>query len=106
MAQTSTPAAQIEREDIDFMAEKSAAAMQGSPEYAHFVLWTAFALVIAFLIWAAFANIGETTVGEGKVIPSSKAQLIQAAEPATIHQVLPSPSSRPAARSSARSAPG
>ena len=87
MAQTSTPAAQIEREDIDFMAEKSAAAMQGPPEYAHFVLWTAFALVIAFLIWAAFANIGETTVGEGKVIPSSQVQVVQNLEGGIVQEI-------------------
>jgi adhesin transport system membrane fusion protein len=87
MAQTSTPAAQIEREDIDFMAEKSAAAMQGPPEYTHFVLWTAFALVIAFVVWAAYANIGETTVGEGKVIPSSQVQVVQNLEGGIVSEI-------------------
>ena len=87
MAQTSAPAAPVEREDIDFMAEKSAAAMQGPPEYTHFVLWTAFALVIAFVIWAAFANIGETTVGEGKVIPSSQVQVVQNLEGGIVSEI-------------------
>ena len=87
MASTGTTAVPIEREDIDFMAEKSAAAMQGPPEYAHFVLWTAFAFVIAFIVWAAYANIGETTVGEGKVIPSSQVQVVQNLEGGIISEI-------------------
>lgn len=65
------------REDIDFMGETAAAALQGPPRYAHLLLWGAFAFVIAFIVWAGFANIGETTVGEGKVIPSSQIQVVQ-----------------------------
>ena len=34
------------------------------------------------------AQVDEVTAGQGKVIPSSKAQLIQAAEPATIQELL------------------
>ena len=45
----------------------------------------AFAL---FLIWAAFAQVDEVTSGQGTVIPSSKVQLIQAAEPATVSDLL------------------
>ena len=46
---------------------------------------SAFAL---FLIWAMFAKVDEVTKGQGKVIPTSKVQLIQAAEPATIREFL------------------
>jgi len=45
----------------------------------------AFAL---FLLWAMLAQVDEVTSGQGKVIPTSKAQLIQAAEPATIREFL------------------
>ncbi len=34
----------------------------------------------SLLIWAAFAELDEVAVGEGKFVPSSKAQLIQSAE--------------------------
>ena len=34
-----------------------------------------------FLLWAMLAQVDEVTSGQGKVIPSSKAQLIQAALP-------------------------
>jgi len=40
------------------------------------------------LIWALIAHVDEATHGQGKVIPSSKVQLIQAAEPATIRELL------------------
>lgn len=41
-----------------------------------------------FLVWAMLAQVDEVTVGQGKVIPSSKAQLIQSAEPATIRELM------------------
>ena len=41
-----------------------------------------------FLLWATLAQVDEVTAGQGKVIPSSKVQVIQAAEPATISELL------------------
>ena len=41
-----------------------------------------------FLIWAMLAQVDEVTAGQGKVIPSSKVQLIQASEPATVAELL------------------
>jgi membrane fusion protein, adhesin transport system len=72
-----TAKALSEREDIDFMSETAAAAMQGPPAYSHAIIWATFAFIATFVVWAAFANIGETTVGEGKVIPSSQIQVVQ-----------------------------
>ena len=51
----------------------------------------AFAL---FLIWAMLAQVDEVTSGQGKVIPISKAQLIQAPEPATIQELMVRPGER------------
>jgi adhesin transport system membrane fusion protein len=45
----------------------------------------AFAL---FLLWASLAQVDEVTRGQGKVIPSSKLQVITAADPATVSEVL------------------
>jgi adhesin transport system membrane fusion protein len=45
----------------------------------------AFAL---FLIWASLAQVDEVSRGQGKVIPSSKLQVITASEPATVSQIL------------------
>ncbi|MBI4204761.1 MAG: HlyD family type I secretion periplasmic adaptor subunit [Betaproteobacteria bacterium] len=59
------------------MSETAAAALQGPPAYSHAIVWGTLAFIIAFVAWAAYANIGETTVGDGKVIPSSQIQVVQ-----------------------------
>lgn len=41
-----------------------------------------------FLLWASLAHVDEVTRGEGKVIPSSKLQVITAADPATVSELL------------------
>jgi len=41
-----------------------------------------------FLIWASLAQVDEVTSGQGKVIPSSKLQVVTAAEPATVSEIL------------------
>ena len=47
------------------------------------------AVGIALLFaWAAFAQVDQITRGTGTVIPSSKAQLVQPAEPAVIEEIL------------------
>jgi len=74
-------------EDLDFMSETSAAAMQGPPMATHWIIWGAIAFVVAFLVWAAFANIGESTVGDGKVIPSSQTQVIQNLEGGIVSEI-------------------
>ena len=51
---------------------------------------TAVALVI-LILWGAFARIDEVTRGMGKVIPSNKVQIVQAAEPSTIAAILVRP---------------
>ncbi len=44
--------------------------------------------LVIFLVWAMLAQVEEVTRGQGKVIPSSKSQLIQASEPANIRDIL------------------
>lgn len=44
--------------------------------------------LLLLLVWAAFAEVDSITRGTGKVIPSSKAQLVQPAEPAVIKEIL------------------
>ena len=41
-----------------------------------------------FIIWASLAQVDEVTQGEGKVIPSSKLQIITASEAATVQELL------------------
>jgi len=41
-----------------------------------------------FLLWASLAHVDEVTRGEGKVIPTSKLQVITASQPATVSEIL------------------
>jgi membrane fusion protein, adhesin transport system len=74
-------------QDLDFMSETSAAALQGPPRLSHVVLWGALLFVVAFFVWAAFANIGESTVGEGRVIPSGQIQVVQNLEGGIVAEI-------------------
>ena len=51
------------------------------------IVSSAIAFLI-FVLWASIAQVDEVTQGEGKVIPSSKLQIITAAEPATVQELL------------------
>jgi adhesin transport system membrane fusion protein len=44
--------------------------------------------VFALIVWASLAQIDEVTQGLGKVIPSSKAQVVQAADAAVVKDIL------------------
>jgi len=44
--------------------------------------------VLVLLIWASLAQVDEITRGQGRVIPSSQAQLVQPAEPSVIAEIL------------------
>jgi adhesin transport system membrane fusion protein len=44
--------------------------------------------LVLFLLWASIARVDEVSRGQGRVIPSSKVQIIQSAEPSTIREIL------------------
>ncbi|HET9466096.1 MAG TPA: biotin/lipoyl-binding protein, partial [Gemmatimonadales bacterium] len=44
-----------------------------------------------FVVWASLATVDEVTRGQGEVIPSSRVQIIQSSEPATISEILVRP---------------
>lgn len=43
---------------------------------------------VLFLLWASIARVDEVTRGQGRVIPTSRVQIIQSAEPSTIKEIL------------------
>jgi adhesin transport system membrane fusion protein len=55
---------------------------------ARMIIVASAAAFFLFLAWASLAQLDEVTRGQGKVIPSSKLQLITAAEPATVSEIL------------------
>lgn len=61
--------------------------LRGQPGNKQVILYSGGGM-LAFLLWASLAPVDEVTRGQGRVIPSSKAQVIQSAEPTTIEEIL------------------
>ncbi|RZT39342.1 HlyD family efflux transporter periplasmic adaptor subunit [Cupriavidus agavae] len=45
-----------------------------------YLLWTIIGALAVFIAWAAFASLDEVAIGEGRVTPASKGQIIQSLE--------------------------
>jgi len=54
---------------------------------ARMIIVASAAAFFLFLLWASLAQVDEVTRGQGKVIPSSKLQIITASEPATVQEL-------------------
>jgi len=67
-------------DDLHYMRDLHAAMLDQSAPKVVWALYLIAAVVIAGLIWAAYAEVEEVTEGEGKVIPISGEQIIQSLE--------------------------
>ena len=63
--------------DLNFMADIHAAQLQDAPAGARSLLWMGLVAVLAVLFWMAWAEVDEITRGNGKVVPSSRLQVVQ-----------------------------
>ncbi len=75
-------------EDIEFMSDVSSATMESSPRTGHMLLLLSLLFFICAGWWAHVTEIDEVTRGEGKVIPSSKIQVIQNLEGGIVREIL------------------
>jgi membrane fusion protein, adhesin transport system len=66
-----------ERQDIDFARDSEAALVDAPSKGKSGFLTVCVALFASFLLWSTFSQLDEVTRGEGRVIPSSKRQVIQ-----------------------------
>ncbi|OCJ18005.1 secretion protein HylD [Rhizobium sp. AC44/96] len=57
------------------------------PLLARWILALVALVIASFIAWAAIADVNEIARGEGKVIPVSKTQIIQASEPGVVQQI-------------------
>ncbi len=80
--------AQLHVGDDAFMTDTNAAVVMGASRTSHLILLATAAFLVSALTWAAFAEIDEVTRGEGKVIPSSKIQVIQNLEGGILTEIL------------------
>ncbi len=75
-------------EDLDFMDSLARATLEKPTERSHLLVWLLFGLVTTFLLWASWAELDVLVRGEGKVIPSSKLQVVQSLEGGIVREIL------------------
>jgi len=74
--------------DDRFMSDVNSAVLMGANRGSHLILIAAALFFIIAFIWAANAHLDEVTRGEGKVIPSSRIQVIQNLEGGILSEIL------------------
>lgn len=75
-------------DDTDFLADADWAIGEQTPRGARYAVWLSLAAVASLVLWAGFARIDEVTKGDGKVIPSSRVQIIQSLDGGIVSQIL------------------
>ncbi len=76
------------REDLDFATEYNAAINQGPPRTTAIFLCALVLIFASMLAWADWAMLDEVTRGEGRVIPSSRNQVVQSLEGGIVKEIL------------------
>jgi hypothetical protein len=74
--------------DLDFASEYDAALRAGTPKAAVLSVLLGLIFFASLIGWAWWAELEEVTRGEGKVIPSSKIQLVQSLEGGLLKELL------------------
>ena len=72
-----TPHRKVSEDDLEFMSSLSQAALEKPTFKSQLIVWAIFAVLIWLLIWANYAELDKIIRGDGKVVPSSKIQLVQ-----------------------------
>jgi membrane fusion protein, adhesin transport system len=72
----------------DFIADADNAMVSQDPLRARMAIRTVLGIALAFLLWAAIAQVDEITKGDGKVIPSKQLQVIQSLDGGIISDIL------------------
>jgi len=75
-------------DDAEFMSEVSAATLESAHRAGHSLLILSVAFFLVAGWWAYITSLDEVTRGEGKVIPTSKIQVIQNLEGGILSDVL------------------
>ncbi len=78
----------VPAEDAEFMSEVSAATLESAHRAGHSLLVLTLLFFVAAAWWAYVTELDEVTRGDGKVIPSSKVQVIQNLEGGILAEVL------------------
>ncbi len=75
-------------EDLHFMPDVHAAVRRRGHSFAYLLTILTVVFLIVFVTWANFAVLDEVTRGEGRIVPSSKIQVIQNLEGGILAEIL------------------
>lgn len=76
------------REDTEFMSEVSAVTMQSMHRGGHLLLLLIALFFSCAAAWAYYTEVEEVTRGDGKVVPSSRLQIIQNLEGGIVAEII------------------
>jgi len=82
------PASKVNLEDEEYISDIKAAVLNKATPFANAILYSVIALIIIGLVWAYFAEIDQTTVANGKVIPYSQGKIIQSLDGGIIDKIF------------------
>ena len=78
----------VNPEDLEFMSDTSAAMLMKTPRGGRLLIYTMLLALFSAIVWASFAHLDEITRGMGKVIPSSRLQVIQNLEGGILEELF------------------
>jgi len=78
----------VPEEDLAFMSNLSQAALEKPTIKSQLIVWIMFLVLIWLLVWANYAELDKIVRGQGKVVPSSKIQVVQNLEGGIIENIF------------------
>ncbi|CAM3477588.1 HlyD family type I secretion periplasmic adaptor subunit [Parendozoicomonas haliclonae] len=74
--------------ELEYMSDTSAAMLLKSPQGGRMLIVISFLAIIMAIAWASWAEVDEITRGDGKVVPSSRLQVVQNLEGGILEKLL------------------
>ncbi|WP_029939496.1 HlyD family type I secretion periplasmic adaptor subunit [Hydrogenovibrio thermophilus] len=79
---------QVSDADLAFMSSLSQAALEKPTIKSQMIVWVMFLVIIWLIIWANYAELDKIVRGEGKVVPSTKIQVVQNLEGGIVENIF------------------
>lgn len=78
----------LSKGDLEFVSSLSRAVLERPTRRSVWILWVVVLAVVWLIFWASIAELDKIVRGEGKVVPSSKIQLVQNLEGGIIEKIF------------------
>lgn len=78
----------VSQQDLDMADDVYGAMLTEVPSLHRLTIWAMAALLLSFLIWSYFSALKQVTSGVGKIIPSTKVQIIQSLDGGILQELF------------------